>query len=58
MHFHTKFLCPRFLHPIIICMKTTIFWEVMSYNLIESLSELTSQLANEFNRDLYFYIRH
>ena len=58
MHYCTKFMCPRFLHPIIIYMKTTIFWEVMSCSLAESLSEFTSQLANEFNIDLYFHIHH
>jgi hypothetical protein len=52
-HYSTKFVHSRFLRPIIICMKTTIFWEVMSCSLEESLSEFTSQLANEFNTDIF-----
>jgi len=37
-------------------MKTTNFWEVMLCSLEESLSEFTSQLANEFNTDSHFHI--
>ena len=58
MHYFTKFICPDFCTPLKIYIITTIFWEVMSCSLVESLSEFTNQLINEFTTDLYYYIHH